>query len=33
MIPEVNNMLKEMPYKMNGKIDRIEPKKMYEAAD
>ena len=33
MFPEVINMLKVMPYNMNGKIDRIELKKMYEAAN
>ena len=33
MFPEVINMLKVMPYNMNGKIDRIELKRMYEAAD
>lgn len=30
MFPEVVNMLKTMPYNMNGKIDRIELKKVYE---
>ena len=30
MFPEVINHLKVMPYNMNGKIDRIELKKMYE---
>lgn len=30
MFPEVINHLKIMPYNMNGKIDRIELKKMYE---
>jgi len=30
MFPEVINLLKVMPYNMNGKIDRIELKKMYE---
>lgn len=30
MYPEVINILKEMPYNMNGKIDRIELKKIYE---
>ena len=33
MFPEVINLLKVMPYNMNGKIDRIELKKMYEAAN
>lgn len=33
MFPEVINMLKVIPYNMNGKIDRIELKKMYEAAN
>lgn len=32
MFPEVINLLKVMPYNMNGKIDRIELKRMYEAA-
>lgn len=32
MFPEVINCLKVMPYNMNGKIDRIELKKMYEAS-
>lgn len=32
MFPEVINILKDMPYNMNGKIDRIELKRMYEAA-
>lgn len=31
MFPEVINRLDVMPYNMNGKIDRIELKKMYEA--
>ena len=31
MFPEVIIPLKNMPYNMNGKIDRIELKKMYEA--
>lgn len=31
MFPEVINRLKVMPYNMNGKIDRIELKKMYES--
>jgi acyl-coenzyme A synthetase/AMP-(fatty) acid ligase len=31
MFPEVIVPLKAMPYNMNGKIDRIELKKMYEA--
>lgn len=31
MFPEVISMLKAMPYNMNGKIDRIELKKIYEA--
>lgn len=31
MFPEVINHLKVMPYNMNGKIDRIELKKMYES--
>lgn len=31
MFPELNIMLKNMPYNMNGKIDRIELKKIYEA--
>lgn len=31
MFPEVIVQLKAMPYNMNGKIDRIELKKMYEA--
>lgn len=30
MFPEVINHLRQMPYNMNGKIDRIELKKMYE---
>ncbi len=30
MFPEVVNHLEQMPYNMNGKIDRIELKKMYE---
>ena len=30
MFPEIINHLKAMPYNMNGKIDRIELKKMYE---
>lgn len=30
MFPEVINMLRTMPYSMNGKIDRIELMKMYE---
>ncbi len=33
MFPEVINHLKVMPYNMNGKIDRVELKKMYEAAN
>ena len=33
MFPEVINHLKAMPYNMNGKIDRVELKKMYEAAN
>lgn len=33
MFPEVINMLKVMPYNMNGKIDRIELKRMYEAVN
>lgn len=31
MFPEVIVLLKAMPYNMNGKIDRIELKKMYES--
>jgi ABC-type lipoprotein release transport system permease subunit len=31
MFPEVIKHLKVMPYNMNGKIDRIELKRMYEA--
>jgi len=31
MFPEVVNHLSQMPYNLNGKIDRIELKKMYEA--
>ena len=31
MFPEVIIMLKQMPYNMNGKIDRIELKRAYEA--
>lgn len=31
MFPEVINHLKQMPYNLNGKIDRIELKKQYEA--
>ena len=31
MFPEVISMLKAMPYNMNGKIDRIELNKIYEA--
>lgn len=31
MFPEVINHLKMMPYNMNGKIDRVELKKMYNA--
>ena len=31
MFPEVVNHLPQMPYNLNGKIDRIELKKMYEA--
>lgn len=31
MFPEVVNHLAQMPYNMNGKIDRIELKKIYEA--
>lgn len=30
MFPEIITLLKVMPYNMNGKIDRIELKKMYE---
>lgn len=30
MFPEVITLLRQMPYNMNGKIDRIELKKMYE---
>ena len=33
MFPEVINHLKAMPYNMNGKIDRVELKKMYETAN
>lgn len=33
MFPEVLISIKEMPYNMNGKIDRIVLKKMYETAD
>ena len=33
MFPEVVNHLVQMPYNMNGKIDRIELKKQYEAAN
>ncbi len=33
MFPEVCNHLLQMPYNMNGKIDRIELKKQYEAAN
>lgn len=33
MFPEVIHHLKMMPYNMNGKIDRIELKKMYEAGN
>lgn len=33
MFPEVIQLLKEMPYNMNGKIDRIMLKKMYEEAN
>lgn len=33
MFPEVINHLKAMPYNMNGKIDRVELKKMYEATN
>lgn len=33
MFPEIINHLKVMPYNMNGKIDRIELKKMYETAN
>lgn len=32
MFPEVVNHLTQMPYNLNGKIDRIELKKMYDAA-
>ena len=32
MFPEVIILLKQMPYNMNGKIDRIELKRMYEIA-
>ncbi len=32
MFPEVTIMLKAMPYNMNGKIDRIELKRMYDDA-
>ena len=31
MYPEVMIHLKDMPYNMNGKIDRMELKKMYES--
>ena len=31
MFPEVINHLKMMPYNMNGKIDRVELKRMYDA--
>lgn len=31
MFPEVILLLKEMPYNLNGKIDRIELKKMYDS--
>lgn len=33
MFPEEILLLKEMPYNMNGKIDRIRLKEMYEATD
>ena len=33
MFPEVIRLLKVMPYNMNGKIDRVELKKMYEAEE
>lgn len=33
MFPEVITMLKQMPYNMNGKIDRIELKRMYDAEE
>ena len=33
MFPEVVRHLVQMPYNLNGKIDRIELKKHYEAAD
>lgn len=33
MFPEVVNHLLQMPYNMNGKIDRIELKKQYETAN
>lgn len=33
MFPEVVILLKEMPYNLNGKIDRKELKNMYETAD
>ncbi len=33
MFPEIINHLKAMPYNMNGKIDRVGLKKMYEATN
>lgn len=33
MFPEVVNHLSQMPYNLNGKIDRIELKKQYDAAN
>ena len=33
MFPEVVNHLKMMPYNLNGKIDRIELKKIYEGGN
>ena len=33
MFPEIVNHLVQMPYNLNGKIDRIELKKQYEAAN
>jgi acyl-coenzyme A synthetase/AMP-(fatty) acid ligase len=32
MFPEVVNHLVQMPYNLNGKIDRIELKNLYEAS-
>ncbi len=33
MFPDHVCLLKEMPYNLNGKIDRLELKNIYEAAD